>query len=122
MLTLARIYGYTAGSAPAVFVDRLYPRGICKEVMAQVWWLKDITPSTELRRWFHQDPEARFDVFCQRYRSELHGSTQQAALQTLRALVAKHPQVVLLTAAKQPERSHLAVLAQLLEKKKEGLL
>ena len=51
----------------AVFVDRLYPRGIPKVRMAGVLWLKDITPSMALREWYHADAQAHFDEFTQRF-------------------------------------------------------
>ena len=51
----------------AVFVDRLYPRGIPKTRMAGVLWLKDITPSMALREWYHADAQAHFDEFTQRF-------------------------------------------------------
>ena len=51
MFTVQRIYAYRPDpEQTAVFIDRLYPRGIRKEVFATVLWLKDITPSANLRR------------------------------------------------------------------------
>ena len=58
------IHDYKPGSeraGMAVFVDRLYPRGIPKVRMAGVLWLKDITPSMALREWYHADAQAHFD-------------------------------------------------------------
>ena len=50
MYRLARIYGFQAAPGEAaVFLDRLYPRGIRKETMSQFVWLKDLTPSAGLR-------------------------------------------------------------------------
>lgn len=43
-----------------VLVDRLWPRGESKEKAALDYWAKDITPSTELRDWFHEDKQNRF--------------------------------------------------------------
>lgn len=53
-----------------VLVDRLWPRGVRKADAAIDQWLKDVAPSTELRRWFAHDP-SRWDEFQQRYRTEL---------------------------------------------------
>ena len=50
MPAIRRIYGYTPSAAPAIFCDRLYPRGIRKETFAAIQWLKDIAPSAEPRR------------------------------------------------------------------------
>ena len=67
-----RIYDYVhAPHKSAVLLDRLWPRGISKAALQGVAWEKDATPSTELRHWFHEDPEGRFDEFCQRFRQEL---------------------------------------------------
>ena len=74
MFTVQRIYAYQPDSKQtAVFIDRLYPRGVHKEVFATALWLKDITPSANLRRWFCQ-PLSRRVVW--RYRA---GSHQAAA-------------------------------------------
>jgi uncharacterized protein YeaO (DUF488 family) len=51
-------------------VDRLWPRGIAKEKLRVDAWLKDVAPSTELRKWFGHDP-ARWSEFRRRYFSEL---------------------------------------------------
>lgn len=53
-----------------VLVDRLWPRGVSKERARLDVWLKDVSPSTELRTWFHAEPD-RFDEFAVRYREEL---------------------------------------------------
>ena len=53
-----------------VLVDRLWPRGFSKAEAALDEWLKDVAPSTELRRWYGHDVE-RFEEFARRYRAEL---------------------------------------------------
>jgi uncharacterized protein YeaO (DUF488 family) len=53
-----------------VLIDRLWPRGLSKQAAAVDLWLKDIAPSTELRKWFGHDP-ARWAVFQCRYADEL---------------------------------------------------
>ena len=73
-------------------------------------WLKALTPSAELRRWYHADPDNRYDAFAARYRQELQDPEHQAALAELWRLAKEQPRTVLLTAVKQPERSHIAVL------------
>ena len=54
-----------------VLVDRLWPRGIRKEQLLYDAWAKDITPSTPLRQWFHQDETGHWAEFVQKYRQEL---------------------------------------------------
>jgi uncharacterized protein YeaO (DUF488 family) len=64
---------YEAGSEEdgvRFLVERLWPRGIKKEDLAIEGWLKDLAPSTELRKWFNHDP-TKWDEFCQRYFREL---------------------------------------------------
>ena len=53
-----------------VLVDRLWPRGKKKADLRLDMWAKDISPSTELRKWFGHDP-ARWLEFCKRYKAEL---------------------------------------------------
>lgn len=53
-----------------VLVDRVWPRGIKKEDLQHDHWLKDLAPSTELRKWFAHDPE-KWPEFQRRYRKEL---------------------------------------------------
>ena len=38
-----------------ILVDRLWPRGLTKEKAKVDLWLKEIAPSTELRKWFGHD-------------------------------------------------------------------
>lgn len=54
-------------------VDRLWPRGVKKEVLRLDEWCKDVAPSTELREWFAHEP-AKFEEFKTRYREELRAS------------------------------------------------
>jgi uncharacterized protein YeaO (DUF488 family) len=75
-------------------------------------WMKDIAPSTGLRRWFDHDPE-KFPEFAKRYRKELQGLT---ALDTLRQLGKGHT-VTLLYAAHDPRINHAAVLLAVLCKR-----
>jgi uncharacterized protein YeaO (DUF488 family) len=62
-----------------ILVDRLWPRGLTKEKAKIDLWLKDIAPSTELRKWFDHDP-GRWDEFKERYLDELKGNSEQIQL------------------------------------------
>lgn len=95
-----------------VLVDRVWPRGLSKERAKLDEWCKQVAPSTELRRWYGHDPD-KFDEFAERYRSELTGEEQSAALDDLRAR-AKDGTVTLLTASKASDISQAAVLRDLL--------
>jgi uncharacterized protein YeaO (DUF488 family) len=63
-----------ADDGSRVLVDRLWPRGVAKADAKLDAWMKEIAPSTELRKWFGHDP-ARWEEFQARYRKELdaHG-------------------------------------------------
>jgi len=62
-----------------ILVDRLWPRGLTKEKAGVDLWLKDIAPSTELRKWFNHDPD-KWDEFKKRYLIELKENTEQVWL------------------------------------------
>ena len=93
-----------------VLVDRLWPRGVRKDDPRVGIWYKDVAPSNELREWYHHDPQ-RFDEFAVRYREELHDSPVLAELKK----VTKRGVVTLVTAVREVEGSHAAVLAKLLK-------
>ncbi len=90
-----------------VLVDRLWPRGLRKEDAIVDLWLKDISPSVELRRWFGQEPE-RFEEFARRYEAELQ--SQPEALAKLQERV-DIQEVTLLTSARAPQFSAAQVLS-----------
>jgi uncharacterized protein YeaO (DUF488 family) len=62
-----------------ILVDRLWPRGLTKEKASIDLWLKDIAPSTELRKWFGHNPD-RWEEFKERYLAELKGNSDQIQL------------------------------------------
>lgn len=95
-----------------ILVDRLWPRGIKKEDAKIDLWAKEITPSTELRKWYHQDIEHRWDEFQQHYKAEL--LEQPEMLQHI-SKIAQHEKVTLMTAAKNEQHNHVVVLKQILE-------
>ncbi|MGA5168221.1 MULTISPECIES: DUF488 domain-containing protein [Streptomyces] len=96
-----------------VLVDRLWPRGLSKADAHVDEWPKSLTPSTELRRWYHAAEGDAYEEFRRRYEEELAGPEAAEALDRLRALAREGP-LTLLTAAKDPGRSHAAVLVDLL--------
>ncbi|ORT56607.1 DUF488 family protein [Streptomyces sp. CB03238] len=110
--TVRRIYDPAEpGDGVRVLVDRLWPRGLAKADARVDEWPKSLTPSTELRRWYHDT--GTYAEFRRRYEAELAEPEAAEALDRLRALARKGP-LTLLTAAKEPDRSHAAVLAELL--------
>ncbi|MFJ8944917.1 DUF488 domain-containing protein [Streptomyces sp. NPDC102395] len=95
-----------------VLVDRLWPRGVSKDAARVDEWPKGMTPSTELRRWYHAG-EGSYEEFARRYEAELAAPEAAGLLSHVRELAGAGA-VTLLTAAKEPDRSHAAVLVRLL--------
>ena len=111
-ITVSRVYDTDPDDGDRVLVDRLWPRGFRKGDPRVGRWIRDVAPSTELRKWYSHQPE-RFDEFAARYAAELEAPTAAAALQELRDAVRAGP-VTLVTAARDLDGSHVAVLAELL--------
>ena len=93
-----------------VLVDRLWPRGLTKERAAISVWLKDLAPSTELRKWFGHDP-AKWKQFQSRYRKELREKRDD--LKSLRQK-SKERTVTLLYGARDEEHNEAIVLKKVL--------
>ena len=75
-IALKRAYQPAAKSdGRRILVERLWPRGIRKEALQLDAWLKDLAPSTDLRKWFSHDPE-KWDEFRRRYFAELNASPE----------------------------------------------
>ena len=111
-LTVSRVYDTDPGDGERILVDRLWPRGFRKGDPRIDRWLRDVAPSTELRKWYSHQPD-RFDEFAARYAAELQTAEGAAALDELRDVVEAGP-VTLVTATRDLEGSHVAVLADLL--------
>jgi len=79
-LKIKRVYDKPAEEdGTRILVDRLWPRGLTKQKAKVDVWLKDIAPSTELRKWFAHDPE-KWKEFIKKYKKELHENKEQAAI------------------------------------------
>ncbi|MGW1743811.1 DUF488 domain-containing protein [Nocardia sp. NPDC001965] len=100
------------GDGYRVLVDRLWPRGLAKTVAQIDEWAKEITPSDDLRRWFHEAPAHRRAEFTERYRAELDAPAAREILDRLRHRAATDPPITLVTAVKEPVHSHVPVLME----------
>ena len=89
-----------------ILVDRLWPRGLTKAKASVDLWLKDIAPSTELRKWFGHDP-GKWTEFKARYRAELTKNGEQV---TLLKRKIKKGKVTLIYGAKDEEHNEAVVL------------
>ncbi|MFV5995971.1 DUF488 domain-containing protein [Streptomyces sp. NPDC056231] len=99
------------GDGTRVLVDRLWPRGVAKDRARIDRWLKDLTPSDELRSWYHEDRSGtRYDDFVDRYRTELADPAHAAAVRELVELVRAGGPVTLVTAVHDIPHSHVPVL------------
>ena len=99
-----------ADDGTRILVDRLWPRGLKKSDAAIDRWLKDIAPSTTLRKWFAHDP-ARWPEFRRRYAAEIRRHPDQLA--ELRAIARKGP-VTLIFSARDELRNDAVVLRNVL--------
>jgi len=112
----ARIKLKRAYEAPAtsdgtrVLVDRLWPRGVKKTEAAIDYWMKELAPSTELRKWFGHDPD-RWTEFRRRYSKEIREHRDE--LERLRDL-ARHGVVTLVYAAHDEAHNDAVVLREVL--------
>lgn len=110
-ITYRRVYEDSSpGDGTRVLVDRVWPRGMRKEDAHLDEWLRDVAPSSELRKWYGHDPD-RFTEFRRRYLAELRDAGHRRAAEHLRDL-ATRDRLTLLTATKDVDHSQAAVLTQ----------
>lgn len=106
-LQIKRIYDEPEFSdGRRIYVDRLWARGLTKEKARLDAWVKDVAPSTELRKWYGHKVE-RFAEFKQHYTDELNSNPEAADF--LRK-IKNYPTVTLLYSAKDGDHSNAAVL------------
>jgi uncharacterized protein YeaO (DUF488 family) len=111
MIKLKRVYeSPSPEDGLRILVDRLWPRGLTKERAAVDLWMKDVAPSTELRKWFGHDP-AKWKQFQIRYRKELEGKKE--ALKDLKQKSRGHT-VTLVYGARDEEHNEALILKQIL--------
>ena len=111
-IRIKRVYEHpSSDDGKRILVDRIWPRGLSREAAALDLWLKDIAPSTELRKWFGHDP-SRFTEFRDRYRKELKDNPDPVAEV---ASLAHQGDVTLLYAAHDEQDNNAVVLAEYLK-------
>jgi uncharacterized protein YeaO (DUF488 family) len=112
VLQLKRIYeAPQRGDGCRVLVDRVWPRGVSKERAEIALWLKEIGPSTALRKWFGHDPK-RWAEFQKRYRQELRAKSELTA--RIKHLEKEHRVVTLVFSARDEQRNQAVVLRDFL--------
>lgn len=114
-INLKRIYEAPAKAERLrVLVDRVWPRGVSKDRARIDLWLKEIAPSTELRKWFNHDPR-KWEEFKRRYSEELDAKTN--AVRELLQSAHKH-RVTLIYSAKDTEHNQALALKEYIEKRR----
>lgn len=109
-ISIKRVYeSYSPNDGKRVLVDRLWPRGIKKENAHIDVWLKEVAPSTELRKWFNLELE-KWSEFQQRYQQEL---SDNEAFKTLQQWV-QTEKVTLIYSSRDQVHNSAAVLQKLL--------
>lgn len=111
-----RVYKKTCKEDVRVLVDRVWPKGISKEQANLDHWLKNIAPTSELRKWFNHNPQL-YAAFKEKYEKELReNEEQQEAFNELQDIIAYRKQdVILLYGAKDEQLNQAIVLQQLLQ-------
>ena len=112
---LKRAYALPAKADGArVLVDRLWPRGIRKDAAKLKTWLRDLAPSTELRKWYHERP-TQWPTFRKRYIEELSTPEAMRALEELHEIANHAATVTLVYASSDEQHNNAVVLKELLE-------
>ncbi len=112
---LKRAYAIPAKADGArVLVDCLWPRGIPKDSAMLKAWMKELAPSTELRKWYHERP-TQWPEFRKRYLEELAAPLAIKALEELHDIADKVSTVTLVFASKNETHNNAVVVKELLE-------
>ena len=115
MIQLKRVYEKPSRKdGVRILVDRLWPRGLTKERAAVNLWLKDVAPSSELRKWFSHDP-AKWKEFQARYRKELRQKKDALKLLKQRS---EDRTVTLVYGARDEQHNEAVVLRKIVEGRK----
>ena len=114
-LVVKRVYEKpTRRDGTRVLVDRLWPRGLTKEAVAVDLWLRELAPSNELRKWYHENREA-WTSFRRQYFCELRKPEATQALQHLYKLMSRNRHVTLLFASTNLEQNNAVALKEIVE-------
>lgn len=113
-ILLKRVYEpMTVSDGFRVLVDRIWPRGLSKERANVDLWMRDIAPSTQLRKWFDHDPE-KWPEFRERYLKELDSHSE--LLEMLLDIERDERALTLLFAAKDDRHNNAVVILSALER------
>jgi len=114
MIIIRRVYDpETTEEAYKVLVDRFWPRGISKEDARWNEWLRDISPSNDLRKWFNHDP-GKWEDFKRIYERELEDKT--VLLRKLKELELRYGILMLLYSASDTQYNNAVALREIMLK------
>jgi uncharacterized protein YeaO (DUF488 family) len=114
MIRIKRAYDPVfEGDGERILVDRLWPRGVTKEAARISSWMKELGPTTDLRKWFGHDP-SRWEEFRTRYTKELQSPDHRELLGDL-VTRSRQDVVTLVFGAKDREHNHAIVLKNMVE-------
>ncbi len=112
MIIIKRVYGPPSrDDGKRILIDRLWPRGLKKEAAHVEEWMKDVAPSSDLRKWFGHDPE-KWAEFKRRFFKELQGKQE---LTERIADLAKKSRVTLLFGSKEERFNNASALKEYIE-------
>lgn len=115
-IKLKRIYDIEDETGISILTDRIWPRGISKEKANLDYWLKDVAPTSELRKWFNHDTKL-YGAFKEKYKKELReNQDQKNAFDELKDITKKNDEIILLFGAKDETHNQAVILKELLEK------
>lgn len=113
MIKIRRIYeDYSETDGFRILIDRLWPKGISKELAKIDLWIKEIAPSNDLRKWYSQNSE-KAKQFQKKYITELEGNRN--SLNEIKKIIKDQKTITLLYASKDSELIHAIVLQQKLK-------
>ena len=113
---IQRIYEDKQQEGLRILVDRVWPRGIAKDDAHLDHWIKEVAPTSELRKWFNHDPKL-YAAFKEKYKKELRVNIdQKQAFEALQNKVSETDKdIILLFAAKDKKHNQAIVLQELLQ-------
>lgn len=97
--------------APRYLVDRLWPRGIKKEQLQLNLWVKELSPSADLRKWYNHDPK-KWEQFKKRYYSELSG--KNADVEKFLAVIKNFERITLVYSSSERDINNARALKEYL--------
>lgn len=101
-----------------IYIDRLWPQGLSHDTFPYDWWDKTISPTSDLRQWFHADPENRWDEFVKKYTQQLEANP---AFAQLLDIVKNKSVVTLLYSSHDTEHNNAVIVRNLLLQKLKSI-